>query len=117
MTPWLFDRYPHTLLKLGKFDRALDQVDDAEAWCTKGMIESRAGRVGNAVRNLDKASSLGRACHLCELQTVYTYVSTSPPRLNKARECLAIAQRAAPRDKILDRFTTETLAFQRRWFS
>lgn len=122
---WLFDRYAHTLMKVKKYELALEKSkravlllpDDPEVYFTKGMIEGRIGNASNAVADLDKAANHGKPKHLCELQKAYAYVYSSPANLTEARACLDKANRSAPKDKFLSRFIDEATRFERRWLS
>lgn len=120
---WLFDRFAYTLMKMRRWDAALEKAGkavlllptDPEVLFTKGMIESRQGAVEDAVRDLDRAAVLGKPKHLCEMQKAYAYVYSSPSNLTEARACLDQARRAAPKDKFLSRFVDEATRFERRW--
>jgi len=122
---WLFDRYAYALMKMKRFEQALEKSkkaalllpDESEILFTKGMIESRAGFVVDAVRDLDDAASFGKQKHLCELQKAYAYVYSVPVNLSDARSCLEKAKRTAPKDKFLSRFTDEAIRFERKWLS
>ncbi|WP_142098552.1 tetratricopeptide repeat protein [Bordetella hinzii] len=122
---WLFDRYAYTLMKVKKYELALEKSkravlllpDDPEVYFTKGMIEGRIGNASNAVADLDKAAKHGKPKHLCELQKAYAYVYSSPANLTEARACLDKANRSAPKDKFLSRFIDEATRFERRWLS
>lgn len=121
---WLFDRYAYSLFTLKHYELALKHSKhavmllprDAEAWFTKGIIESRQGQTQQAIEDLDKAASFGKLKHLCELQKAYAYVYASPKQLGEARACLNMALKLSPKDKFLDRFISEATRFQRRWF-
>lgn len=120
---WLFDRFAYTLMRMKRWDAALEQArkavrllpTDPEVHFTKGMIESRMGSAPDAVRDLDEAARRGKPRHLCELQKAYAYVYAKPANLSEAKECLEKAQRSAPKDKFLSRFVDEATRFQRRW--
>ena len=120
---WLFDRFAYTLMKMRRWDAALEKAGkavlllptDPEVFFTKGMIQSRRGAVEDAVRDLDRAVVLGKPKHLCEMQKAYAYVYSTPSDLAEARACLDQARRAAPKDKFLSRFVDEATRFERRW--
>jgi archaellum biogenesis ATPase FlaH len=120
---WLFDRFAYTLMKMRRWDAALEKAGkavlllptDPEVFFTKGMIQSRRGAVEDAVRDLDRAGVLGKPKHLCEMQKAYAYVYSTPSDLAEARACLDQARRAAPKDKFLSRFVDEATRFERRW--
>lgn len=120
---WLFDRFAYTLMKMKRWDAALEKAakavlllpTDPEVFFTKGMIESRRGAVEDAVRDLDRAVVLGKPKHLSEMQKAYAYVYSTPSNLPEARVCLDQARRAAPKDKFLSRFVDEATRFERRW--
>lgn len=120
---WLFDRFAYTLMKMRRWEAALEKAGkavlllptDPEVFFTKGMIESRRGAVEAAVRDLDRAAVLGKPKHLCEMQKAYAYVYSTPSNLSEARVCLDQARRAAPKDKFLSRFVDEATRFERRW--
>jgi tetratricopeptide (TPR) repeat protein len=120
---WLFDRFAYTLMKMRRWEAALEKAGkavlllptDPEVFFTKGMIESRRGAVEAAVRDLDRAAVLGKPKHLCEMQKAYAYVYSTPSNLTEARVCLDQARRAAPKDKFLSRFVDEATRFERRW--
>lgn len=120
---WLFDRFAYTLMKMRRWDAALEKAGkavlllptDPEVFFTKGMIQSRRGAVEDAVRDLDRAVVLGKPKHLCEMQKAYAYVYSTPSNLAEARACLDQARRAAPKDKFLSRFVDEATRFERRW--
>lgn len=120
---WLFDRYAYTLMRMKKWDAALEQArkavrllpTDPEVHFTKGMIESRMGSATDAVRDLDEAARHGKPKHLCELQKAYAHVYSKPVNLSEAKACLERAQRSAPKDKFLSRFVDEATRFQKRW--
>ncbi len=122
---WLFDRFAYTLMKMRRWDAALEKAGkavlllptDSEVFFTKGMIESRRGAVEAAVRDLDRAAVLGKPKHLCEMQKAYAYVYSTPSNLAAARDCLDQARRAAPKDKFLSRFVDEATRFERRWLT
>ena len=121
---WFFERYAHTLMKLRKFDLALEKAkkaelllpEDQEVQFTKGMIEARIGLVGDALASLENAEKRGKAKHLCDLQRAYAYVHASPKQFPDAEACLSQALRNAPKDKFLSRFVSEATALQRRYF-
>lgn len=120
---WLFDRYAHSLMKLKKYDRALKISEravqllpaDPDVNFTKGMIESRIGKVDASVADLDTAASLGKPKHLCELQKAYAYVYANPINFAEASICIDKAKRSAPKDNFLSRFISEVTRFEKRW--
>jgi tetratricopeptide (TPR) repeat protein len=120
---WLFDRYAYTLMRMRLLDAALEQSrkatvllpNEAEIYFTRGMIESRIGDVEHALEHLNKAESLGKPKHLCELQKTYAYIKTTPQNLIAARECVERALRSAPKDRFYSRFMEEVTRLQRRW--
>ena len=79
------------------------------------MIEARLGTSRDAIKDLDRAESLGKPKHLCELQRAYAHVYSDPKDLESARQCVERALRLAPRDRFLDRFASEATAFKNRW--
>ncbi len=120
---WLFDRYAYTLMRLKRWDAAIEKAkkavlllpSDPEVHFTKGMIESRRGSVLDAIQDLDRAAELGKPKHLCEMQKAYAHVYANPQNLSAASACLGLAKRSAPKDKFLSRFVDEATRFQKRW--
>ncbi len=119
---WLFDRYAYTLMRMRMLPGALEQArkaitllpNEADAFFTLGMIESRSGDIGSALEHLGKAEALGKPKHLCELQKTYAYINATPEDLVSARECIDRAMRSAPKDRFYSRFVEEVTRLQRR---
>jgi tetratricopeptide (TPR) repeat protein len=100
----LFDRYSMFLYKMRRYADALGksvratQIDpqEADAWFTRGMIESRLGKLADALRSLERAMAAGKPAHLVHIQMSYAYLGVNPPDYASARECLEAAERALP---------------------
>ncbi len=120
---WLFDRYAYCLMRMRRFDAALQKAtravqlepNDPEVHFTKGMIHSRAGQTDQSISELDLAAMHGKPKHLCEMQKAYAYVYASKPDLATARVAVEAARRSAPRDSFQNRFLSELTRFERRW--
>lgn len=120
---YLYDRFAYALFSQRRYDAALEKAkratvlltDEPEPWFTQGMVKARLGRASDAVKDLDRAESLGKPKHLCELQRAYAYVYSDRKDLESARECVERALRLAPRDRFLDKFASEATAFKNRW--
>jgi tetratricopeptide (TPR) repeat protein len=120
---YLYDRFAYSLFSQRRYEAALEKAkratallkDEPEPWFTQGMIEARLGRPSDAVKDLDRADSLGKPKHLCELQRAYAHVYSDPKDLARARQCVEHAIKLAPRDRFLDKFASEVTAFKNRW--
>lgn len=120
---WLFDRFAYSLMRMKRFDAALDKANkavrllpkDAEVRFTLGMIQGRSGAVTDAIASLDLAAEWGKPKHLCEMQKAYAYVYATTPDTIAARSAIDQANRLAPKDKFLSRFVNEAAIFERRW--
>ena len=120
---WLFDRYAYTLMRRRALEAALEVShkavsmlpQEADPHFTRGMIASRMGNAELALSELEKAEALGKAKHLCALQKTYAYVNANPQDMAKARECMSIALKSAPKDRFYSRFMEEATRLQRRW--
>ncbi len=120
---YLYDRFAYALFSQRRYPEALEKAkratvllaEEPEAWFTRGMIEARLGRAPDAIKDLDRAESLGKPRHLCELQRAYAYVYSDPKDVESARKCVEHALKLAPRDRFLDRFASEATAFKNRW--
>lgn len=120
---YLYDRFAYGLFSVKQYDNALEKANRAtmlianepEPWFTKGMIEARLSRVDDAIQDLNRAESLGKPTHLCELQRAYAYAYSVPKNLERARECIERALKLAPRDRFLAKLSFEVTAFKNRW--
>jgi len=122
---WLYDRFAFFLSsrRTARQDEALDWAikatslipDDPDAWFTRGAIESRQGRVADALTSLDRAAALGKHKHLCLLQQAYAYANDSPPNFALARAKLEAAESAAPTsDSLYWKFRSEVMRLRKR---
>ena len=120
---YLYDRFAYALFSQRQFEPALDKAkratallaDEAEPWFTQGMIRARLGHGGEALKDLDRAKTLGKPEHLCELQRAYAYVYSDPKDLERARRSVERSLKLAPKDRFLDKFASEAKAFENRW--
>lgn len=120
---YLYDRFAYALFSQRRYLPALEKAkratqllaDEPEVWFTKGMIEARLGNSVQALRDLNHAESLNKPKHLCELQKAYAYVYSDPKDLSNARKCIDLALKIAPKDRFLDKFSSEAAAFRYRW--
>lgn len=120
---YLYDRFAYALFSQRRYAAALEKAkratvllsDEPEPWFTRGMIETRLSLTSDASQNLNRAESLGKPKHLCELQRAYAYVYSNPKDLESARKCVEHALRLVPKDRFLDRFASEATAFKNRW--
>lgn len=103
----LFDRYAMFLFKLRRLDDARGKAvratqvspDEAEAWFTRGLIESRMkDRAAGAPVSLQRALELGKPAHLVQVQLAWAYANATPPNFARAREALERAEKSVPRD-------------------
>jgi tetratricopeptide (TPR) repeat protein len=96
----LFGRYAYALFTMRRHEDALTKANeatrlapaDAECWFTKGLIEGRLGRAAEAEPSLARATALGKAVHLCQLQLAYAFANASPPQITDAFAALVSAK-------------------------
>ncbi len=115
---WLYDRYAVFLST--KFPRrrseALDWAKmavqlipkDADAWYTRGTIESKLGKSADAISSLQRSGALGKPRHLVAMQQASAYMRMSPPDLSNARAMLSEAAANEPKnDPLLWKYHAE----------